>query len=98
MSAFDVRDLLKVAGQGETATAGFAEPATRAAPLAETVADLPAKAISPVVIAGLVRAAEFVLVIGLGAGLHLMLLHGVVPFGLTYAGAVVAVAALAVTA
>ena len=104
MSAFDVRDLLKVAGQGEPVAAGFteparfAEPAPKMAPPAEAASPLPAPAISPVVTAGLVRAAEFALIVGLGAGLHVTLLRGVVPFGLTYAGAVVAVAALALAA
>ncbi|WP_375453693.1 undecaprenyl-phosphate glucose phosphotransferase [uncultured Methylobacterium sp.] len=98
MSAFDVRELLEVAGRGETVAAGRAEPGAASVPLAETVVSLPAKAISPVVIAGLVRAAEFALIVGLGAGLHLLLLRGVVPFGLTYAGAVAGVAALALAA
>ncbi|MFD0938386.1 undecaprenyl-phosphate glucose phosphotransferase [Methylobacterium trifolii] len=94
MSAFDVRDLLKAAGQPETATAGGTG---HAAPLAETALPLPAKAVSPVVIAGLVRALEFGLICALGLSLFAAMLRGVVPFGLTYAGAVGAVAAIAVT-
>ncbi|WP_375462497.1 undecaprenyl-phosphate glucose phosphotransferase [uncultured Methylobacterium sp.] len=95
MSAFDVRDLLKAAGQAEGMGAGVGAAGT---PLAETVVALPAKAISPVVVAGLVRAAEFGLICALGAALHLVLLRGVVPFGITYAGAIGAVAILAVAA
>ncbi|MDP4022526.1 undecaprenyl-phosphate glucose phosphotransferase [Methylobacterium sp. NEAU 140] len=90
MRAFDVRDLLEAAGPPGTVDPA---PAPRTgAPLAETL--LPAasltqpKAVSPVVVAGLVRTAEAALILGLGAALHALLLRGAVPFGLTYAGVI----------
>jgi Undecaprenyl-phosphate glucose phosphotransferase len=95
MSAFDIRDLLDATGPLE------AQPgAVRAgaAPLAETSAP-EAAAISPVVVAGLVRALEGALIFGLGSLLHLLMLRGRVPFGLTYAGAIglIAVTTVALT-
>jgi Undecaprenyl-phosphate glucose phosphotransferase len=91
MSAFDIRDLLEAAGPLEAETHG----AGLAVPLAETIAPAPA-AISPVVVAGLVRALECALILALGSLLHLLMLRGVVPFGLTYAGVIGLVALTAV--
>ena len=90
MSAFDVRDLLSAAGATGGAAVDLDRPA-RAVPLAETT--LPQrKAISPVVVVGLVRAIEFLSIGGLGVLLHALMLHGHVPFGLTYAGIVALIA------
>ena len=92
MSAFDIRDLLEATGPFE-ASAVSARAGT--VPLAETVAPGPT-AISPVVVAGLVRAVECTLIFGLGSLLHLLMLHGRVPFGLTYAGAIGLIALITV--
>ncbi|MBE7200997.1 MAG: undecaprenyl-phosphate glucose phosphotransferase [Parafilimonas terrae] len=84
MSAFDIRDLLDATGPSDgPIDAVRPEPV----PLAENTVARPG-AISPVVVAGLVRILEVVLIFGLGALLHLLMLHGRVPFGLTYAGAI----------
>jgi Undecaprenyl-phosphate glucose phosphotransferase len=92
MSAFDIRDLLEATGPFE-ASAATARAGT--VPLAETVAPGPT-AISPVVVAGLVRAVECTLIFGLGSLLHLLMLRGRVPFGLTYAGAIGLIALITV--
>ncbi|GEP04878.1 undecaprenyl-phosphate glucose phosphotransferase [Methylobacterium oxalidis] len=94
MSAFDVRDLLKVAGQREAAVAATGEASARVPP-AEAGAKLPGPAISPLVLAGLVRGAEFVLIAGFGLVLHQTMLRGLVPLGLPYAAAILAVSGLA---
>ena len=86
MSAFDIRDLLEAAAPLEARPAGGPRHGG-AVPLAETAMPAP-RAISPVVVAGLVRALELALIGGLGALLHLMMLQGQVPFGLTYAGVI----------
>ncbi len=86
MSAFDIRDLLEAAAPLGAEPAG-AHRGGSAVPLAET-AMLSPQAISPVVVAGLVRALEFVAIVGLGSLLHLTILHGRVPFGMTYAGVI----------
>ena len=92
MSAFDIRDLLQAAApfeaRPEAAPAG-------SVPLAETAATGPA-AISPVVVAGLVRALEGTLIFALGAFLHLLMLHGRVPFGFGYAGVIGLIAVMTV--
>ena len=85
MSAFDIRDLLEAAAPLEAQPAGAIR--SRGVPLAET-AMLAPQAISPVVVAGLVRALEVTLIAALGGLLHLTMLHGRVPFGLTYAGVI----------
>ncbi|WP_182178598.1 undecaprenyl-phosphate glucose phosphotransferase [Methylobacterium radiotolerans] len=92
MSAFDIRDLLEAAVPMEASSV----PAAGGVPLAETAAPGPT-AISPVVVAGLVRALECTLIFGLGALLHLLMLRGRVPFGLTYAGAIGMIAVITVT-
>lgn len=89
MSAFDVRDILKAAGPPG------ATDAPRA-PLAETAAPVAPGAISPVVVAGLVRMVEFAMICALGIALHAGLLGGVVPFGVRYAAVVAGIAAVAV--
>ena len=92
MSAFDIRDLLEAAGPLQ------AQPSPHddgPVPLAE-ISRSGAPAVSPVVVAGLVRAAECTLIFGLGALLHLLMLRGLVPFGVTYAGAIGLVAILTV--
>ena len=92
MSAFDIRDLLDATGPLDRQTMR-----TRGSdgPMAETLAPGPA-ALSPVVIAGLVRALELTLIFGLGALLHLLMLRGRVPFGLTYTGVIALIAAFTV--
>ena len=92
MSAFDIRDLLEAAGPSE---AGLGAVRPEATPLAETTVTRPA-AISPVVLAGLVRALECGLIFSLGALLHLLILGGRVPFGLTYAGAIALISVITV--
>ncbi|GJD59834.1 undecaprenyl-phosphate glucose phosphotransferase [Methylobacterium dankookense] len=94
MSAFDVRDLLRAAGQ--PGAAGDTELRAGAVPLAEAAAPPQAGPISSVVVSGLVRLFEFALVALLGAALHLLMLRGVVPFGQRYALAIGGVAVLAV--
>ncbi|WP_132251627.1 undecaprenyl-phosphate glucose phosphotransferase [Methylobacterium segetis] len=96
MSAFDVRDLLKVAGQPGSALAAAGDATGRPLP-AEAKAALPGPLISPVVLAGCVRAAEFCLVGGFGLALHQIMLRGVVPLGLSYIAAILAVAAITIT-
>ncbi|MGU3542842.1 undecaprenyl-phosphate glucose phosphotransferase [Methylobacterium sp. A52T] len=92
MSAFDIRDLLEAAVPMEASST----PAAGSVPLAETAAPGPT-AISPVVVAGLVRGLECALIFGLGALLHVLMLRGRVPFGLTYAGAIGMIAVITVT-
>ncbi|MGE8128434.1 undecaprenyl-phosphate glucose phosphotransferase [Methylobacterium sp. NPDC080182] len=92
MSAFDIRDLLEAAVPMEASST----PATSSVPLAETAVPGPT-AISPVVVAGLVRGLECALIFGLGALLHVLMLRGRVPFGLTYAGAIGMIAVITVT-
>jgi Undecaprenyl-phosphate glucose phosphotransferase len=92
MSAFDIRDLLEAAVPMEASSA----PAAGSVPLAETAVPGPT-AISPVVVAGLVRGLECALIFGLGALLHVLMLRGRVPFGLTYAGAIGMIAVITVT-
>ncbi|MEE7447679.1 undecaprenyl-phosphate glucose phosphotransferase [Methylobacterium radiotolerans] len=92
MSAFDIRDLLEAAVPMEASAA----PVAGGVPLAETAAPGPT-AISPVVVAGLVRALECTFIFGLGALLHVLMLRGRVPFGLTYAGAIGMIAVISVT-
>lgn len=87
MSAFDIRDLLE-------ATAPRDGRAVRAPGDDAPSPALGPAAISPVVVAGLVRALEFGLIFSLGALLHLLMLRGRVPFGLSYAGAIALVAGL----
>ena len=97
MSAFDVRDLLKVAGQPGLATRDAAEPAAPAMPPAEALAPpLPGPLISPVVLAGCIRAAEFALVVGLGLVLHQVMLRGVVPLELSYLTAILGIGVIAI--
>ncbi|MBE7197097.1 MAG: undecaprenyl-phosphate glucose phosphotransferase [Parafilimonas terrae] len=84
MSAFDIRDLLEAAGPTEVPARAAR---TEAAPHADATLSRPA-AISPVVVAGLVRALECALIFGLGSLLHLLMLRGRVPFGFAYAGAI----------
>jgi Undecaprenyl-phosphate glucose phosphotransferase len=93
MSAFDIRDLLEATGplDGQAAVARMGG----SVPPADLQTHAPT-AISPVVVAGLVRAAELALIFGLGALLHLLMLRGRVPFGLTYAGVIALVASLTV--
>ncbi|KOX44650.1 MULTISPECIES: undecaprenyl-phosphate glucose phosphotransferase [Methylobacterium] len=92
MSAFDIRDLLDAAVPMEASSA----PARDSVPLAEAAVPGPT-AISPVVVAGLVRALECALIFGLGTLLHVLMLRGRVPFGLTYAGAIGMIAVTTVT-
>ncbi|WP_457103846.1 undecaprenyl-phosphate glucose phosphotransferase [Methylobacterium sp. P5_C11] len=92
MSAFDIRDLLDATAPME----GPSPSAGSRVPLAETAVVGPT-AISPVVVAGLVRALECVLIFALGAILHVLMLRGRVPFGLTYAGAIGLIAVISVT-
>ncbi|MGU3538361.1 undecaprenyl-phosphate glucose phosphotransferase [Methylobacterium sp. A54F] len=87
MSAFDVRDLLKAAGEPD--------PGAGALPLARPASPA-AAAISPVVLAGAVRMGEFALIVGVGLVMHQVRLRGVVPFGLPYLAAILAVAGAAV--
>jgi Undecaprenyl-phosphate glucose phosphotransferase len=92
MSAFDIRDLLEAATPVDAQSAHRTEPAVP--PIDAAVPG--ASAVSPVVVAGLVRAVECALISGLGALLHLLMLRGRVPFGLTYAGAIGLIAVLTV--
>ena len=84
MSAFDIRDLLEAAVPSD---AGLGAVRSDTMPLADTATPRPA-AMSPVVVAGLVRAFEAALIFGLGSILHLAMLHDSVPYGLTYAGSI----------
>ena len=93
MSAFDVRELLRVAA--EPAPSPDAEvPAGGGLPAEATVPARRNPALSPVVLTGLVRAFEFVMVAGLGLGLEWVQLAGVVPLNLRYVAAIAAVAAV----
>ncbi|GJD52054.1 UDP-glucose:undecaprenyl-phosphate glucose-1-phosphate transferase [Methylobacterium crusticola] len=95
MSAFDVRDILKTAAEQAAAPAGRPGPAREAVPPAEAV--VPARAgpaLSPVVLAGCVRALEFVLVAAAGFAVQLGLLSGIVPLNLGYVAAILGLAGL----
>jgi Undecaprenyl-phosphate glucose phosphotransferase len=94
MSAFDVRDLLDAAGrfapQADGASAAALPPAeARVHPAA-------AKRLSPVVLAGCVRIADFVLIAGLGIVIQRLQLSGIVPLSPRYLAAALSLAALAV--
>lgn len=98
MSVVDVRDLLKVAEQTGALTPvpppipldPVAETATPA--LAEAASGTPSSPwLSPVVLAGCVRLAEFCGLVLLGFGLHQALLRGVVPLAPRYPAAILAV-------
>ncbi len=97
MSAFDVRDLLKTAGEpgSVSLTTG---PDASAVPPAEAVAQSrPGVWLSPVVLMGSVRIVEFVLMAALGIAVHQVELRGVVPLNLAYLAAILCVAAIATT-
>ncbi|MBX9930984.1 MAG: undecaprenyl-phosphate glucose phosphotransferase [Methylobacterium sp.] len=93
MSAFDVRDLLKVAGAPGAASAGY--EAAPAAPPAETT--YPARAaVSTVVLTGTVRLVEFALVVAVGAVVFSLQPDRIGPFGLRYPVAILGTACLVV--
>ena len=94
MSAFDIRDLLEAAVPLEAQPIAV-NRGGGAVRLAETAMPAP-QAISPVVVAGLVRALEFTAIIGLGSLLHVAMLLGRVPFGLTYAGVIALISVMTV--
>lgn len=100
MSAFDVRDLLKAAGHAGPLTPADPvdiAPGPSAIPPAEVGAPRDhGGAVSPVVLAGLVRLADLLLVAGLGFAVHAAQLGGVVALGWSYPTAILAVAGLAV--
>ncbi|WP_336486930.1 undecaprenyl-phosphate glucose phosphotransferase [Methylobacterium nigriterrae] len=96
MSAFDVRDLLKAAAQPEVSAAPQDEPGGAVPPAEAAAPPLPGPLISPVVLAGCIRAAEFTLMVGLGLILHHVLLRGQIPFNLAYGAAILATATIAV--
>ena len=87
MSAFDVRDLLDAAERTGQATA---------LPLAGSPAHTPPALLSPVVLAGCVRVAEFLLIALTGVGIHRAELAGIVPLAPQYLVATLGAAALAV--
>ena len=101
MSAIDVRDLLKVAGES-----GAPAPVPSPLPLNEgpggpapsdaSPSPPPSPWLSPVVLAGSVRLAEFGGLVLLGFGLHFALLDGKVPLAPRYPVAILAVAVAAV--
>ena len=97
MGGLDFRDLLKVSvEQGERMRREAPPPA---APLAETVTSARlGAALSPIVLVGSVRLAEFVLVATLGFGLHAWQLAGLVPMNLPYGVAILGLAALTIAA
>ncbi|HJE22141.1 MAG TPA: undecaprenyl-phosphate glucose phosphotransferase [Methylorubrum populi] len=98
MSVIDVRDLLKAADQASAVTPvppplplhqadGYAGPAASPPSPHET----PNPWLSPVVLAGCVRLAEFCGLFLLGFALHQALLRGVVPLAPRYTAAILAV-------
>lgn len=99
MSAIDVRDLLKVARENGALTSVPAPLALHSdqnpdsAPFASNPAPTPPKGawLSPVVLAGCVRLAEFCGLVLLGLALHQALLRGVVPLAPRYHAAILAV-------
>lgn len=96
MSAFDVRDLLKVAS--EPVAAPHLDAPSGKAPVAEAVAPpRPAGPISTVVLAGGVRAAEFAAMALLALALHQILLREAAPLDAAYLAAILGLPALAVT-
>ena len=98
MSAIDVRDLLKVAERNDSLTSvpsplaldmtGESGNGSQAQPPAERPRG---SWLSPIVLAGCVRLAEFCGLVLLGLGLHQALLRGVVPLAPRYVTAVLAV-------
>ncbi len=100
MSAIDVRDLLKAAGQADSVTPvpaplplDGAEIAGSARPMTFGTDEVrPQRSwLSPVVLAGCVRLGEFCGLMLLGFGLHQALLRGVVPLAPRYPAAILAV-------
>ncbi|WP_375407994.1 undecaprenyl-phosphate glucose phosphotransferase [uncultured Methylobacterium sp.] len=94
MSAFDVRDLLRVAGAPGASAEGL--EAGSAAPPAEASRSMPAAPVSPVVLAGTLRLVEFGLVTGLGVALYGIQPVGIASFGPYYLTAILGTAIVTV--
>ncbi|MCJ2034998.1 undecaprenyl-phosphate glucose phosphotransferase [Methylobacterium sp. J-068] len=93
MSAFDVRDLLDAAGRfGPQADA---KPSPAMLPAEALARPAPPALLSPVVLAGCVRIAEFALIAMVGVGVHQVQLAGIVPLSPRYLAATLGVAVLA---
>ncbi|HEV7338740.1 MULTISPECIES: undecaprenyl-phosphate glucose phosphotransferase [Bosea] len=86
MGAFDVRDLIKADSAGPAQEGTPTSGATRAFhPLAERIAAMPVKrTLSPVLIEGLVRLADFVVVVGVGGLIFWLYVAGKVENALPY--------------
>ena len=100
MGAFDVRDLIKADSTGPTPAGGTSSDGTRTFhPLAERIAAMPVKqTLSPVLIEGLVRLADMLVILAVGGLVFAFYVAGKVDYALPYQVTVplVAVGALGV--
>jgi Undecaprenyl-phosphate glucose phosphotransferase len=98
MSGFDIREFIQAASAAVMDSAPARQPRRQPrTPAAEGVADVDVRpSYSPVVLEGGVRLIEFMIVAGLGVLVHRFYLSEVVPFDLSYATAVLGLAALTV--
>ncbi|MGX1790994.1 undecaprenyl-phosphate glucose phosphotransferase [Bosea sp. NPDC055332] len=85
MGAFDVRDLIKADSAGSAPTSGDAGSTRTFHPLAERIAALPVKqTLSPVLIEGLVRLADMLVILGVGGLVFAFYVAGAVDYSLPY--------------
>lgn len=85
MGAFDVRDLIKADSAGSTPTSGEASGTRTFHPLAERIAAMPVKqTLSPVLIEGLVRLADVLVIVGVGGLIFAFYVAGKVDYALPY--------------
>jgi Undecaprenyl-phosphate glucose phosphotransferase len=99
MGAFDVRDLIKADSTGPASAGGASEGTRTFHPLAERIAAMPVKqTLSPVLIEGLVRLADMLVILGVGGLVFALYVAGKVDYALPYQVTVplVAVGALGV--
>ena len=99
MGAFDVRDLIKADSAGHTPMGGESGNTRTFHPLAERIAAMPVKqTLSPVLIEGLVRLADVLVILGVGGLIFALYVAGVVDYTLPYQVTVPLVAAGALAA
>jgi Undecaprenyl-phosphate glucose phosphotransferase len=85
MGAFDVRDLIKADSAGSTPTSGDSGSTRAFHPLAERIAAMPVKqTLSPVLIEGLVRLADVLVIVGVGGLVFAFYIAGKVDYALPY--------------
>ncbi len=85
MGAFDVRDLIKADSTGPASAGGASEGTRTFHPLAERIAAMPVKqTLSPVLIEGLVRLADVLVIVGVGGLIFAFYVAGKVDYALPY--------------